>query len=627
MNRTHLLVVCLLVLSPGVAAQSSDANKPGLNKPVAANTKPAKDPEAERLIRERRAQAQSLLVSLGTDAGTFTDQALRARTQARIAYALWESDAERARTLFRKAWDAAEVADVEGEQRLQEDIRQTRAKTGGGYAVASPPAIRKEVLRLAASRDRVLGEEFLGKLKAQDEQQATEAKNSRSNLFRDDSVAQRLGLAQELLGLGDTERALQFAEPALGSVSMQTIDFLSSLREKDPVAADQRYAAMLAYAAVSSQSDANTISLLSSYVFTPHFYLMFRGSAVSSAQMASSIVPANVSPELRAAFFRAAMGVLLRPLAPPGQDQTTSGIEGEYLVIRRLMPIFEQSAPPETTEAMAARLNVLSAMVSDKTRQADDDRLERGISPEKSATNREQVLLDRIEHAKTSAERDGLYFQLASMVASKDDLRARDYVDKIEDSDLRHSVRAYIDALMAVAAIGKKNGERALEIARTGELTHVQRAWVLSQAAKLIGKTDSGKEKALQLLDEALLEARRIDRLEADRPRAFFAIVNVLLLLDNAQGWDAMSEAIKAANSAEGFTGEDGELTFHVSGKGYSAINQHPIPEFDVGGIFTTLAKQDYTRAVDLARMFEREAPRATAVIAIARAVLDEKKK
>jgi tetratricopeptide (TPR) repeat protein len=622
MIRTNLIiVVCLLILSPTVGAQSSEASKPGLNKPVGANTKPVKDPEAERLIRERRAQAQALLISLGTDAGTFADQAVRARTQARIAHALWEADAERARTLFRKAWDAAEAADAEGQQRFQEEIRQTQAKTGGGYAVASPPAIRREVLRLAASRDRVLGEELLGKLKAQNEQ----ARNSRSNSFGDELAPQRLSLAEELLGQGDTERALQFAEQGLGSVSMQSMDFLSSLREKDPAAADQRYAAMLANALASSQSDANTISLLSSYIFTPHLYMTFRGSAVSSAQMVSSIVPANVSPELRAAFFRAALGVLLRPLAPPGQDQTTSGIEGEYLVIRRLMPIFQQYAPLETTAAMTTQLNALSAMVSERTRQADEDQLERGIGPEKRDTNREPVLLDQIDHAKTSAERDGLYFQLASMMASKDDLRARDYVDKIDDSDLRHSVRAYIDASMAIEAIHKKNAERALEIARTGELTHVQRAWVLSQAAKLIAKTDS--EKALQLLDEALLEARRIEGVDADRPRAFFAIVNVLLLLNNAQGWDAMSEAIKAANSAEGFTGEDGELTFRVAGKGYSAINQLPIPEFDVGSIFTTLAKQDYGRAVDLARVFQREAPRATAVIAIARAVLDDKKK
>jgi hypothetical protein len=49
--------------------------------------------------------------------------------------------------------------------------------------------------------------------------------------------------------------------------------------------------------------------------------------------------------------------------------------------------------------------------------------------------------------------------------------------------------------------------------------------------------------------------------------------------------------------------------------------------EFDVSGIFAELAKDDYSRTVELARGFEREAPRASAVIAIARAVLEDKKK
>jgi hypothetical protein len=46
-----------------------------------------------------------------------------------------------------------------------------------------------------------------------------------------------------------------------------------------------------------------------------------------------------------------------------------------------------------------------------------------------------------------------------------------------------------------------------------------------------------------------------------------------------------------------------------------------------MAGIFTELARDDYNRAVELARGFEREAPRASAVIAIARAVLEEKPK
>src|SRR5262249_30104955 len=198
-------------------------------KDATAESKAARDAEAARILKERRANAQSLLISLAADAVKFSDQTLRARTQARIADALWDSDAERARTLFRNAWDAAEVADREGQQRLEEQIRQARAKTGGGYAVSTPPHVRREVLRLAARNDRALGEEFLEKFKQQKEQEATDPKN-RSNRA-DESVSQRLGLARQLLEAGDKERALQFADPVLGAINIDTVDFLSYLRE------------------------------------------------------------------------------------------------------------------------------------------------------------------------------------------------------------------------------------------------------------------------------------------------------------------------------------------------------------------------------------------------------------
>jgi hypothetical protein len=51
------------------------------------------------------------------------------------------------------------------------------------------------------------------------------------------------------------------------------------------------------------------------------------------------------------------------------------------------------------------------------------------------------------------------------------------------------------------------------------------------------------------------------------------------------------------------------------------------VPDFDLEGIFKELALQDYDRAVELARGFQGEGPRAVATIAIARAILDSKKK
>src|SRR5437870_7625902 len=254
--RPFLPVVCLVIVFSAAIAQTGPSAKPNESKKTSSDkeVKAAKDANAERIMKERRAQAQSLLISLAADAGSYNDQTLRARTQARIADALWDADPERARALFRSAWDAAELADREGQARLQEDIRQAKAKTGGGYAVTTPPDLRREVLRLAAKHDRALGEELLGKFKTQKEQEATEAKN-RNPFSTDEAVGQRLGLARQLLEAGDTERAFQFPEPVLGGINMESIDFLSYLREKNSTAADQRYAVMLANAAANPQSD------------------------------------------------------------------------------------------------------------------------------------------------------------------------------------------------------------------------------------------------------------------------------------------------------------------------------------------------------------------------------------
>jgi len=609
---------------PAATAQPKGSKAPAPVKDAKGN-KVAKDPEAERLIRERRAQAQSLLIALAADAGNYNDQKLRARTQARIADALWEVDPERSRTLFRKAWDAAEIVDREGRQRMDEEIKQQQAKRGS-VAVTGPPNIRGEVLRLAAKRDRVLGEELLAKLKVDQQQQATEASDkTRSNLFdTPEAISQRLNLARQLLD-ADVERSIQFADPALTTITRDGIDYLTYLREKDAAAADRRYLSLLSRAVGNMQSDANTVSMLSSYLFTPHVFVNYSGNGSTTSQTSRGSSPPETAPELRAAFFRTAADILQRPLAPPGQDQTTSGIEGKYMVMKRLMPLFEQLAPREITESVRAQMEALTPLVPESARQRDDETLREGIRPQQKSEDREQALLDRIEHAKTSEERDALYLQVARLRAENGDLRARDFIDKIDDSDLRKNARAYIDVSLTMRAVDKKDAEAVLELVRTGELTHLQKAWALSQVAKLLVKNDH--EKSLSVIDDALAEARRIEGSDPDRPRALMAVANALFLSDRDKTWDAVYDAAKAANSAEGFTGEDGVLRISLLTKSMSSVRSSTVADFDVSGVFRELARADYNRTVELARGFEREAPRASAVIAIARAVLEEKQK
>jgi tetratricopeptide (TPR) repeat protein len=593
---------------------------------ILAQAQPAKNANAEAELKERRARARSLLVSLSTDARTFHDQTLRARSLARIADALWKVDAEQARLMFRKAWEAAEVADQESDRKLQEEINRQKARTGGGYAIETPPNVRREVLRLAAKHDRTLSEEFFEKLKLQKLEAATSAttKSNPNNLS--DALSQRLDVARELMQAGEVERALQFADPALNLVTVETLNFLCYLREKNPAAADARFSALLVSSTNNPQADANTVSLLGSYIFTPHLFMLFSGNGTSSSQSASKIVPADVTPELRNAFFQSAAAILLRPLPAPGQtDQSSAGLDGKYLVIKRLLPFFEQSAPPTMVESLRGHLNALQTMASENARRYDEDQLNRGLRPERVSADFEQYLLDQIDHAKTSAERDSLYLQLAFHAAGNGDMRARDFVSKVEDSEVRKQAQIYMDNSLAMYFVGKKQPDQALELVHKGELNQLVKTWVLTESAKMLFKSGD-KDKALELLDQANTEARRIDVSDPSLPRALVAVAYALNAIDRERVWDATFDAVKAANSAEGFSGEDGEVVAKFQTKGTSSVHTSDVPQFDLDGLFRDLATQDYDRAVELARGFQGEGPRAVATIAIARAILEPKK-
>jgi hypothetical protein len=630
MNRLMRLspvVVCLLlVVITSVAQSNKPASETAASKTTSSN-KAAANAAADRAAKERRATAVSLLVTLADDVRNFTDQKLRARTQARIADALWDADPDQGRALFRKAWDAAELADQES-ARLMAEERQRQQSTTAGFALTLPPDLRLEVLRLAAKRDRAMGEELLDKLKDAKKQETEDATSAPSALDTPTAVKQRLRLANQLLDT-DVERAMQFADPALGAVTMEGLNFLSFLRDKNPAAADLRYGRMLAGAEANLQSDANTVSLLSSYLFTPHMFVTFlRSGGQESSQMNRPTPPPEVAPELRSAYLRVAAAILLRPLPPPEQDQSTSGIQGKFLAIKRLLPLFEQYGPKATADQLRGELASLGQGtgrdVADNDGDGDDFGLRRGITPDPDPADREKALLDRVDRAKTPAERNAIYLQLANINANKGDLRARDFVEKIDEMEMRNKVRPYVDVTLALNVVEKKDIEKTLAIARTGELSHIQRVWVLTQAAKLLPKSD--REKSLEIIGEAATEARRIDPSDPDRPRALIAVANALLLSDAPRAWESVPEIAKAANSAEGFTGEDGRLTIRLQTPSMTSMRSSTVDDFNLTGIFKTLTQENYTEAVALARNFEGQAPRATAVISIARTILGEKK-
>ena len=618
------LILFFLTTAAAQDAQPKPAAQPQAAVAPKSNNKKA-SAAAKAKADEQKSLALSLLVSLATDARSFSDQTLRARTLARIADALWEPDPDQGRTLFRRAWDAASAADQDSARKLEEDRKKQEAATGS-FAVVRGPNLRAEVLRLAAKRDRALGEEMLEKMTEARKQEAIEATSSaRRDLPLDTPAAQRqrLQLAGQLLE-ADMERALQFADPALTNVTMDGLNFLSLLREKNSEAADLRYARLLTITQNDLQADANTVSLLSSYLFTPHMFIMFEpGGGQNSSQMRARAAPPEVAPELRSAFIQTAARVLLRPTASRELDNSSSGIQGKYLVIRRLMPLFEQYAPKDTVEQLKAEMAVLAQGSNRTLQDEDDEALRRGLVPERSAEDWEQSLLDRLDRVKTAEERDGLYIMLAIRTADKGDLRARDYVDKVDSMDVRKQVKPYVDMTLAINAVDKKDFDKALTLAEIGELTHIQRVWLLTQAAKQM--PPAAKERALQTIEAAAAEARRIGGSEPDRTRGLIAVANAYLAVDRPRAWETMLEVAKASKSAEGFSGEDGRLMLRMQTKAQTSVRTSTVEDFNLTGVFRALAQDNADQAVELARSFEQEAPRSTALIAVARTLLGDK--
>lgn len=630
-----LFGAALCFVAPTLTAHAqSNTNRPAprTEKGRSAN-RSSSDSNVDQLAEVRRSTAVSLVSNLADEARGFRDLTLAARVQARAADALWDADNERARALFRRAWEAADTADRES-LRKQEEERRAALSENGAFAQMNAPNLRAEVLRLAARRDRSLGEEFLAKLDEAKKQDENGTNKDESALSRLDpsrpsqSITQRLQLAQSLLAGDETERALQFADPVLQSVTMQGLSFLSTLRQKDAKLADERYAAMLMRAAADPLSDSNTVSLLASYIFTPYLFITIDPKGgVNSSRFNEADTPSDIAPALRNAFLNMAAQVLLRPLPQPEQDRTTSGRSGLYFMLARLLPLFDQYMP-ERSPALRAQMAALAQNVSEDLRNGKNEWLKEGLSPEEEATasrNEVQEALDRAEHETNPARRNQAYAQAALEAANKGDMRARDYADKIDDSDLRKAARAYVDYSLVNAAINRKDAQEAARLARTGELTNIQRVWAYTESARLMAKSDA--VRAAEMLEEAAKEASRIGTSDADHARALVAVATQMFQLSRQRGWEMMGEVVRASNSAEGFTGEDGRVTASFITKGSASVSSSSVASFDLAGIFASLAKDDFNRAVELTKEFNTEAPRAAATLAIARAVLNEKRK
>jgi hypothetical protein len=574
-------------------------------------------PKAPEALTEEQlpAFAVSLVISLATEARSYSDVALRPRVLARAADVLWDADNVNARALFKRAWEEAEKGDADDVTIKTKDnppamVTAMRRMSGRD--------LRFEVLSMMAKRDRALSEEFFAKLKS--ETDPSKEKNTpppKDDWFVPEAVSKRIQVASALLKEGQTDKALEFAAPVLTAVNMHTINFLSELREKNADAADRVFATLLGRAEADQASDANTVSGLSSYVFTPGMYVTFEGEGGtrwSQADEGPPVAPANFPPALRERFFQVAGSILLRPLPPSDTGARTTKLN----VVRRLLPLFEQHAPDMAT-VLRTQLVEMSNGPTRDFMGTNNPMLTQGIKPPPTAADALEQMQSKLDRAKTSRERDSIYAAAASALLAQGDERARDIADKIEDPERRNQTRQHVDFEFVQRAIKRKAASEAIRLTQTGKLSNTQRAAAYIDIARLLRDTE--RQRSLDLIEEAVREVNRIEGVKPDRALLLVGIANQLVAVDRVRAWEIIGEAVKEANRLETFNGEN---TIHFPLMTGSGVRFQTIggENFSLANVFRALAKGDLYRAVDVAKSFKYEAPRATVTLAIASSIL-----
>ena len=586
--RSGILLAILLVTFPCCPAQVDQSERGDARK------------QSKLKIDETIAR----LSALATDAQTF-DPALRSHIQTQVANLVWNFDRSFARDLFLKAWEAAESADREAAEKQQSNES------------SNPREARREVISAVWLRDHNLGEQLLAKLIKHEKEDNESANSSSTAQVRKVSVdeLERLNVATQLLEDGDPAEAAKFAGDVLNRAVIPSLRFLSKLREKNATAADELYVSLLSRVVSDPAADANTVSLLSSYVFNPYVYVTIGSNGFPRiVQTTGETGSAVVSPRIRSMFLDSAAQVLLRPSSNPAAPRMT------YMVAIRLLPLFEQFAPSLATQ-IKSMISELSVGVPSGVKNPEMvSKLRSGINNPDSNENIRDIL-NRAKQQTNATLRNQLYIRAAILAAGQGDRIATRILQDIDSDDLRDRVRSYVYMLLAKHAITKKDLETALEFARSESLSPIERVWIYTEAVDLI-KTKKSRGSVTDLLVQAVTLARKMDAADPNRARALTGVAVQFMRYKRALAEQYAIEAVTAANKTETLDSDDSVLEIRLETPVGDWSSFYPAPNFCLKSLFRDLAKDDFFQAINISENLKSKEARSAATIAIAETVL-----
>ncbi len=550
-NRLFTVLVVLALLSAHPIAQSTASS-----------------------LRPPQQQAVVVLKGLYEKSKEFSDDSLRIETQTEIARLLWRYDEPSARRYFADAYKT--IDQMEDEEHSIPIFNSPKMR------------LRREVLGAAMTRDSALGEALIQAMPKIEDEKKAEAKGERRKHY--------LWVAGFLIAK-DPKRSAKIIQDNLdGAITMELAGTLRTLREKEPLVADDLLRQWLLKRQVNTENPTSDFLILSIY---------FRPSEEEPDNSGSKATAKELAPMLIEPLLDFAFHVMIlhgeqeqKQSANPPRKRFLMGDMINVGIIASLLPLFEKHRP-EQAGIIRAHLGQAENTLPSEIRNS--------ALPPRPKTIEE--LISEAQKEKDDFLRDFRYREAAELAGNAGDYdRALEIAGKIPNPDRRPNI-SLMREMGAHDAIKKGNVSEAYRAAK--DLPEAdERAALFSQIAlKAFEKSDLQRANELLSVAEKLVEKTATSPKQAS---ALLQITSTKAAINWGRAFESAKVAIEAINA----------LYANPSSK----------PRFDYFHNTNSfrenlgvLARHDFQRALSLAQAIEKKEISVQAQLSVCAGVLGEK--
>jgi hypothetical protein len=488
----------------------------------------------------------------------------------------------------------------------------------------SPDVLIQKVIQAAASFDRKLARNYIskytGEAPAQKGEAATPAQSS------PEQADLNMLLALQLVDT-DPTLAVRVAQTAVAiAVTGRTLEFLGTLRKKDAGLANAFLSTALQSVAARRGTDINELLLLYTYVFSPTRVLWLNSQGIVLRQIPGYQRVAQdyqVDPRLAQQFLQASAQILLTD-AQYRQGNSGTGPVGDLYFINLIKPQVAQYTP-KLLGALSEQADVLVSSLQPEQYsrlQSDVERLAKAQTPTAPgmANGDVESLLSRAESLPPSAKRDYVYY-MAAMAAIKKKLYdvASNIVEHVSPES-RARIQEFVDFSIAQQYVGDRQFEKAEQWAEH-DADMARRAYLFTLIAGAVvdGETKD-YARATRLLNDVERLASKLDSTR-ERIAVLLAEAEVYSRFDVPRASEILRTAYKAANGAEGYTG-DSKMTRQLEIGDFSFFYEMFNDNVSLSRTLGRLASSDFYGTLATVRELQNRAFRVRSVISLCGGVL-----